>query len=329
MRIVTASLLCLTFATSSMFSTTFAKYSTSETSAPSSARVAIWDFDIDSGSDLNSSYTSVDGNTYYVQSTGGNVVAPGTNGKLMWISIEGTTEVSYAIDFSGHIEIGDGYAHIINEIGREIEYFPIALYLYRYDYADGQKTSNLLAKHCIVRLTPDAPAVMTLGTDGDKATARTLGLIDNNSTTAQINAAKSQLDSTYRMSVFAGNTSKKYKRWAVLFDNSSYTGMQTRLNSTNSDDAGYSLNGAFDQTSTPGNMNSVYAIEWDWAYDGLVGPKLATDANNKKTRDDGTVYTYQTAALDTQLGEAMLKNPEDFQITISMSVSIAQTNTAS
>ena len=317
MRIVTASLLCLTLATSCIISSTFAKYMTTGTSDPARAGVAMWGMNLNSGSDLNSSYASVDGNTYYVQSTGGNVVAPGTNGKLTWISIEGTPEVSYAIDFSGRIEFGDGYAHIIDEIGREIEYFPIALYLYRYDYTDGQGTSNLLAKHCIVRLTPDAPKQMIPASSGDEAVVTALAEQGITETT-------SSLDTKYRMSMFETNNSKYYKRWAYLFDPDSETaGMQTRLNGNN---AGYSLNRAFDQTSTPGNINSVYAIEWDWAYDGLVGPAYVSANNNKKTRDDGTVYTYQTAALDTQLGEAMLKNPEDFQITITMSVSIAQIN---
>ena len=324
MRIVTASLLCLTFATSSMVSNTFAKYTTTGTGAPSSARVAVWGFDIDAGTDLNNSYVKSDGETYTIKADGSNVIAPGTSGNLAWISVEGTPEVAYDVDISGQITIGDGYTHIIDEIGREINYFPIAIYLYRYDYnKNGTITKKTLARrHCIVRLTPDAPEGMTLSVSGDKDVAIKLGMITKDSPTDAVNDAKTEINKLYRLSLFSSS------RWTNIDT------LKTKLNSQSSSD--YSISTMLDEKNLPPSQykSSRYAIGWDWAYNNSTGPQKKNTDNAVKTRldengDSYTYCTYQTKELDTKLGEAMLKNPEDFQITISMSVSIAQINTVS
>ena len=316
MRIVTASLLCLTFATSSMVSSTFAKYTTTGTGAPSSARVAIWNFDIDSGSDLNSSYTSVDGNTYYVQSTGSNVIAPGTSGNIVWLRVTGKPEVAYSIDVSGQIDIGDGYDHLIDEIGREIPYFPIGLILYRYEYDEsGTLVETEYTRHCVVRLTPDAPASMQLAVAGDSDVTLT-----TQQQTELTNADKT-IDQYYRMSLFSSNRSIK-----VSGDGS----METKINNTSN--SKYGLNDFFDKTlNHPAAVykDTVYALVWDWAYNADSGPQRKNSANAKKTHANGKVYTYQTRELDTQLGEAIQKNPENFGISVELSVTISQINTYS
>ena len=55
------------------------------------------------------------------------------------------------------------------------------------------------------------------------------------------------------------------------------------------------------------NKDTVYTIEWEW-------PMTAPDGN-----------TYQTRELDTALGEALVKNPDSFDISINITLSVYQT----
>ena len=290
-------LLSLVLISTCLVSGIFARYTTKKERA-FKMNFAEWNLTISSkGTDLKKEYTS-DGNVIVKSSSSindgnDNIIIPGSSGYLAWLRVTGTSEVDYTLDFSGTFSIGDGYSGFFDEIGRSIEYFPIGISLYRYDYVDGAlKKSTRLRSHCIVRLTPDAPVGMTLVKNEDD---------------------KTTWDADYRMSLF--NTS----RWSTIKT------LETQLNSGD-----HCINTKFDQTKTAGAIDSIYAIEWEWAYDPIEGTALTNSDthkdNNRKTRTDGTVYTYQTKELDTQLGERIRANPESFKISLDFSVTITSNN---
>ncbi len=107
--IVISVLLCSVMITTTALSGTLAKYTTSDSSSDS-ARVAKWGIEVSTGTGLLDEY--VKDEVIYVKSKGGigdKVIAPGTSGVLVWISIKGNPEVKYNIDINGSLLTGDGY----------------------------------------------------------------------------------------------------------------------------------------------------------------------------------------------------------------------------
>ena len=201
-----------------------------------------------------------------------------------------------------------------DEKGREIDYFPIAIYLCRYDYdANGTEKRNVLARHCVVRLTPDSPEGMIPALSGDADVVKTL------KEAGEETATEDDVDAQYRMSFFETRGSSN-KRWASIAN------MQAGINKNSTN--GYTLAAALDKTYTPGTIRSTYVVEWEWAHDVEKGPTDVVDENYEKTRD-GNTYRYQTSDLDTQLSEAILKHPELFNITVEFSVVVNQVKTLS
>ena len=89
---VASAMIILCLITTCAVSTTFAKYTTAG-SATDAARVAKWGITMDAGvSAFSESYTNV-------QSEGGAVVAPGTDGYRVY-EVNGTPEVAYVITFA-------------------------------------------------------------------------------------------------------------------------------------------------------------------------------------------------------------------------------------
>lgn len=292
-------LLSLVLITSTVMSSTLAKYVTQGTAESETARVAKWGIEISTpATNLANTYEKdgaivVDSNVSVDPQNG--LLAPGTRGALAYFSISGTPEVSYKLDFSGEIAIGEGFSTIVDEIGRTIDYFPIAIYLCRYDYdANGNEAKTVVSKHCVVRLTPDSDPSMT---------------------PTKPSGEDSTWDGKWRMSFFKGSGNAS-KRWGVI-DN-----MVSGLNSSNSSH-GYSLNNAFDvNKDATESINSIYAVEWEWAYQMSSSSPSGINIGNAQKGD----YTYQTRELDTQLGEAMAKNPELFKVNLELSVAVTQIN---
>ena len=244
--------------------------------------------------------------TVNATSSGDNVIAPGTRGALAYFEVSGNTDVAYNVDFSGEISIGEGYfaskGLLVDENGEAIDYFPIAIYICRYDLnADGTlKETKKQAHHCIVRLTPDAPEGMTL----QKPSKETSGWDEN-----------------HRMSYFSGN------RWYDL------NRMLAVLNGTSTDKQDQALNKILDSdNNTKGTVKSVYVVEWLWPYDSGATFKDKSEDNAKKT-NNGNVYTYQTAALDSQISDAIMNinsnsdTTDDGLFDIGLTVSITLTQT--
>lgn len=107
--IVISVLLSLILITTAVLSGIFAKY-VSQRSSDAEVTFKKWGIEVSTGTGLLDEY--VKDEVIYVKSKGGvddKVIAPGTSGVLVWISVEGTPEVPYDIDIDGSLLIGDGY----------------------------------------------------------------------------------------------------------------------------------------------------------------------------------------------------------------------------
>ena len=138
-KIVAAMLLSLTLVTSCLVSGVFAKYVKKGEATFQSIELKKWGLTVSSkGTDLKKEYTS-DGNVIVKSSTSinsgnDNIIMPGSSGRLAYFRIEGSPEVAYSVDFSGSIDIGDGFKKYIRDSeGAIIDYFPIILRFVAYD----------------------------------------------------------------------------------------------------------------------------------------------------------------------------------------------------
>ena len=314
-----STLLTLILVSSCILSGLYAKYVTKESSL---VTVGFKKFGvtITHGTDLNTQYdtSARDGIVEIKVNTGeSKLIAPGTRGALAYFEVMSTDVTSpglpWYIDIDGEISIGDGYKAssglILNENGKPIDYFPIIIYLYRYDWnptggEDGKgayeksTVKPVQVAHSVCRLTPNAPKGMTTVLDDD---------------------TDDSWDGKYRMSLTSENRS---------FD------VEQLQNELNADTGTISLNGAFDDkgdnnTGNAAGTKSIFVVEWCWPYkndmETDVDYKKESEANNKKTTGvSGEYYYYQTPELDAQIGEAMIKSPELFNISLDLSAKVSQ-----
>ena len=135
-------MICLLVILSMTLSGTFAKYVTPGGNYSDSARVAKWGVTIDTYSDLVSSYKKRDGIIVFQTRSGtqDKIIAPGTRGSLICFEVNGTAEVSYAVDIvdeSASFSLDDGYMAssklLVDEDNEEFEYFPIIIKFTKYD----------------------------------------------------------------------------------------------------------------------------------------------------------------------------------------------------
>jgi hypothetical protein len=66
-------------------------------------------------------------------------------------------------------------------------------------------------------------------------------------------------------------------------------------------------------------MKRVYAIQWCWPYD--------SNSDYPKKNNADSTSKYQNPEYDGQIGAAMLKNPEDFEITFDVELRVEQVST--
>ena len=113
---VAAFLFILTMVSTCAFATTFAKYTT-DGSATDEARVAKWGVEVTvTGNDAFKTDYEKDDNNYSgtysvsaVSTSRDNLLAPGTNGNLLSVSIEGTPEVATEVKVEFTFELGDNW----------------------------------------------------------------------------------------------------------------------------------------------------------------------------------------------------------------------------
>ncbi len=128
MRLASILLVCVLLSTS-VISGTFAKYTTAGSKALETARVAHWGVTIDvSGDDAfaknyKDQATDVAADMTVVSSTEDEVIAPGTNGTLFTMDVQGSPEVDTQVTITANLELvgwvdanGDFYCPIVFNI---------------------------------------------------------------------------------------------------------------------------------------------------------------------------------------------------------------------
>ena len=111
-----------------------------------------------------------------------------------------------------------------------------------------------------------------------------------------------------------GNELKDTHKYFGQHSFDSVTDMISALNGNVSE---WALSRVFDDPYNAPNqrIDKVYAVEWHWPY---------SNTSDYPGKGSGSQGTYQTKELDGQLGEAVLKAPDMFNITLNMSVVIEQ-----
>lgn len=129
-------LLCAVFVTTSVLSTTFAKYTTTGEVDSETARVAKWGIELSNRSNAATSWSVVEDETSITAAssgtTGDNVIAPGTSGYLACFKVTGNPEVAHDVTVNFDVTIGDGYKNLIGQDS----YFPILITVGRASYDD-------------------------------------------------------------------------------------------------------------------------------------------------------------------------------------------------
>lgn len=290
MRIVVA-LLCLALLSTSMLSGIFAKFAYQK-DATAGVSFKRWGITVDAGSDIASASINTNASGASVSTNLVDYLAPGTHGCIFWFKVEADNpEVNFKIDFEGEAEIGDGYTAasklIRGEDGKPVEYFPIVFYLVAYDLnSDGT----------IKRVVPDT-------NDKGKIMDYTIG--DRNSNEDGV----VKLDEDKQVFSF-----KTFENIQKQFNNE-YTTREFEYGSlTNVFDQTFTVNST---TGKSANFDRVYTLQWCWPYN---------DKDNTYPKHEYKKGTYQTQWLDTQLGEAILKDTTNsrFNIKFDMSVNIMQ-----
>ena len=357
-------LLCLVLVTTSVLSGIFAKFVTKR-NVEANIAFKKWGITVTPGSDLEDSYSTViDGEDKVVVKSklDGKLMAPGTRGALAYLRVKSEPndppEVRYELNFDGNIDIGFGFwsyqslieekeyvkeklrkkyptlssteidtkydelleiksqISFFDESGDETGYLPIQLKLRRIDLnADESVNSNVMShKLCLVRLAPNAPedASVYRANDGEN-------------------------DYTpYRWCFYGGSNYGDIAMLEEDINTQKYHAYGEELNYWN-----YYFNE--NRVRTDFNnlaINSVYAVEWDWLYhyDTVEEAEANSGISNRYTHtptdgspNESAVGDYQTAELDTQLGEAIAKVLRDypgysdmFNISLDMSVSVNQ-----
>lgn len=283
-------LLCSILITSTAISGTFAKFTVND-SSDDSARVSKWGIELSSSTGLKETYNN--GDVIYVTSEGtigGEIIAPGTKGVLAEITIKGNPETAYNIDFSGALTLGKGFKKSAGYI---------------------REKNDTTGKMDAIDYFPIALfLVETDHTNGNKVTVKAAaGLTRKNNTLYLLPKTGTY---TYKGESFTpeswngdtlglDNFLKIFNSESAVGDPGRYKYLDVVFDSAN-DGSGTVSTGAISPNTT---INKTYSVEWEWLY--------SRGENN-----------YQTAELDTQLGEAMRRYPKDFNINLDFSVAVSQ-----
>lgn len=279
-------LLCLALLSTSLVSGIFARFVIFRKSA-NELVFKNWGITVTSGSDVAAEYKNSD-DTVMIKSNSHNVIAPGTNGCLAWFKVQSSgTEVKFKLDFTGSIDIGTGYSSSSKYVRKD----------------DGTPIDYFPIIFLLV--------AYDIGSDGKIKQVSTVKNVDNKTMNFTVGHRKDDyngvvtLDTTNR--IYSFKTFANVEKWLDGVDD---YGVEYKAG----------LNKVFDQkyeTFTNGVISSftrVYTIQWCWPY----------DAKTSHPRNQYKKGTYQTQECDTQIGEAMRKHPEDFNITLDMSLTVEQ-----
>ena len=294
---IVAILLALVMISACVLSSTFAKYVTKK-DATATVGFTKFGVTITPGSDLSSSYdTTAEEGVVEVRvntssaSTEPLLIAPGTRGALACFEVT-SADVPWYIDINGSITIGDGYKAsselILNENGDPIDYFPILISIYRCNW-DGSKYVAPRADSVV------AHSVVRLTPDASKGTV-------------------------------VGSAEERYKLSFTADPSNDIDSLESAIST--------SINTVFDDMGTNNTGNaagtkSMFIVEWYWPYDN-TSERIAGMESSKMVEQRGNgslvTYNYQTRELDTQLAEAMKKEPNAFNIKLELKAKVSQAN---
>lgn len=143
-------LLCAVFVTTSVLSTTFAKYTTTGEVDSETARVAKWGIELSNRSNVATSWSVVEDETSITAAssgtTGDKIIAPGTSGYLACFRVEGNPEVAHNVTMNFNVTIGNGYKNLIGQD----DYFPILISVGRASYDASNVIKNRKELHYYV-----------------------------------------------------------------------------------------------------------------------------------------------------------------------------------
>lgn len=161
-------LLCAVFVTTSVLSTTFAKYTTTGELDSETARVAKWGIELSNDSNATTSWTVEENETSITAAssgtTGDNVIAPGTSGYLACFEVRGNPEVAHNVTMNFNVTIGDGYKKLI---GKD-DYFPILISVGRASYDASNAIKNRKELHYYVKKSDEESLENLISSVGNK-----------------------------------------------------------------------------------------------------------------------------------------------------------------
>ena len=280
-------LLCLALLSTSLVSGIFARFVIFRKSTNEFV-FKNWGITITPGSDVAAEYKNSD-DTVMIKSNSHNVIAPGTNGCLAWFKVQSSgTEVKFKLDFEcTEFKIGTGYSSSSKYV-RD---------------ADGKPIDYFPIIFLLV--------AYDIGSDGKITQVSTVKNVDNKTMNFTVGHRKNNGHGVVGLKdeeqIYSFKTLENVENWLNGLDD---YGVEYKAG----------LNKVFDQkyeTLTNGTISSftrVYTIQWCWPY----------DANTSHPRNQYKEGTYQTREYDTQIGEAMKNNIEDFDITLDMSLTVEQ-----
>ena len=142
-------LLCAVFVTTSVLSTTFAKYTTTGEVDSETARVAKWGIKLSNSSNADTEWSVVENENSIMAASSGstdNIIAPGTSGYLACFRVEGNPEVAHNVTMNFNVTIGNGYKNLIGQD----DYFPILISVGRASYDASNVIKNRKELHYYV-----------------------------------------------------------------------------------------------------------------------------------------------------------------------------------
>ena len=362
MMIVVSVLLSLVLATTSIVSGTLAKYVTSAQTDPTVVTLKKWGIKIETGSDLKDSYSTViDGEDKVVVSSTltGNLMAPGTQGALVYFKVTGTPEVKYELNFDGDIDIGFGFWPY-QSLVKEAAYVKTKLAI-KYPTSTATeidaKYNQLLKIKSEIAFFDESGAetgYLPIQLKLRRFDFNSDGSVTSNVTAHKLCVVRLAPDAPDEVTVYSaedgeGNDYTSY-RWC-FYGGSSYGDVAMLENDVN--EGKYNADGKelnywnyyYNENRVRSELgdlavNSIYAVEWNWLYhyDTVEEAEANSGISNRYTHtpeegelDESAVGDYQTAELDNQLGQAMatvLENYPDysdmFNIKLDMSLVVDQ-----
>ena len=287
MRIISA-LLCLVLLSTSILSGIFAKYVVQKSADFGSVAFKKWGITVTANSNLAAEYKNGEDFVAVKATTEGEkVFAPGTTGNIAYFYVKATNP----------------------EVDYKIDFSGTAAIGNGYTTirdSEGKKVEYFPIIFYLVAYDLDS---------NGKIIESSIPKNANNKTMDFTVGDRNKISDTEYVGIVNLNTGNQ------IYSFENFANIQGWLKGEVDYEAGYTggLNTIFDSPNIDKNtaMKRVYAIQWCWPY----------DSDSRYRKDDYKAGKYQNSEYDGQIGEAMLKNPEDFEITFDVELRVEQVST--